>query len=74
MKRLIYLFPILILLVSSCEKPPEKGEYGNPLLKFYGDAKEDIGYSVAETSDGYVICGKLTILERELKDGGDTAR
>lgn len=72
MKRLIYLFPILFLLVFSCEKPPDKGEYGNPLLKFYGDAKEDIGYSIAETADGYIICGKLTVLERDINLTGDT--
>lgn len=72
MKRLIYVFTILFLLVSSCEKPPDKGEFGNPLLKFYGDAKEDIGYSIAETDDGYIICGKLTILERDVNLAGGT--
>ncbi len=72
MKNLLYLFTVLLLLISSCEKPPEKGEFGNPLIKFYGDAKDDIAYSIAETSDGYVICGKLTILERDVNLAGDT--
>ena len=69
MKRNIFPLIILFALISSCEKPIEKGEAGNPLVRYYGDAREDIGYSIAETSDGYIICGKLTIITRSVEDG-----
>lgn len=72
MKKLIYLFAGLFILASSCEKPVDKGEFGNPLIRFYGDAKEDIGYSIEETTGGYVICGKLTVIERDVNDAGST--
>lgn len=70
MKRTSYILLSVLLLVSSCEKPLSKGEYGNPLLKFYGDAKSDIGYSIAEVSDGYMLCGKLTVISRDENDAG----
>ncbi len=72
MKRLIYLFTGLLIIVSSCEKPVDRGEFGNPLLRFYGDAKDDIGYSIAETTGGYIICGKLTVIERGINEAGST--
>jgi hypothetical protein len=73
MKKLIYLFAGLLIISSSCEKPVDRGEAGNPLIRFYGDAKDDIGYSIAETTGGYVICGKLTVIERGVNDAGSTA-
>ncbi len=72
MRKLFYLFAGLLMISSSCEKPVDRGEFGNPLIRFYGDAKEDIGYSIAETTGGYVICGKLTVIERGLNDAGST--
>ena len=66
MKKIIYLFTVLLIISSSCEKPVDRGEFGNPLIRFYGDAKDDIGYSIAETTGGYVICGKLTVIEEVL--------
>jgi hypothetical protein len=56
MKRTFFIFLIIILL-SSCEKSQDKTEH---FLKFYGDALEDIGYSVAKVEDGYIITGQLT--------------
>lgn len=72
MKKFFYLFAGLLIIAFSCEKPSDKGEFGNPLLRFYGDAKEDIGYSIAETTGGYAICSKLTVIERGLNDAGST--
>jgi hypothetical protein len=56
MKWKLYI-PIFIFLFSSCEKNQDEN---NILLKFYGNAFEDIGYSVALTDDGYIISGQLT--------------
>ena len=72
MKRITYILFSALLVLSSCEKVVDKGEYGNPLLKFYGDAKSDIGYSIAEISDGYIICGKLTVITRDKNDAEAT--
>ncbi len=72
MRRIAFIISIVTLLITSCEKPVDKGESGNPLLRLYGDAKEDIGYSIAETNDGYIICGKLTIIERGTNDAGSS--
>lgn len=54
-----YLIPVLILLICSCEKNQDE-----IILKYYGDASEDIGYSIAPTADGYVIGGQLTKVAR----------
>lgn len=57
----------LIIFLSSCEKNTEKD---NPtILKLYGDALEDIGYSIAKTSDGYFIGGQLTEVARLSENG-----
>jgi hypothetical protein len=56
-----YIFAILLIILSSCEKSLEPN---NMIVKFYGDALEDIGYSIAPTSDGYVIGGQLTKVKR----------
>ncbi|MCX6256048.1 MAG: hypothetical protein NTV31_16475 [Bacteroidia bacterium] len=52
---------LLIFLLLSCEKSQDKNEN---ILKFYGDALEDIGYSVARVEDGYVIAGQVTEVSR----------
>lgn len=52
----------LIFLFSSCEKNDEKE---NTVLKLYGDALEDIGYSIAKTENGYFIGGQVTEVVRE---------
>ena len=49
-----YFFILMLILLSSCEKNKDVNEN---LLKFYGDALEDIGYSVAKAGDGFVIAG-----------------
>ncbi len=54
-----YLIPLLILLLCSCEKNQDE-----IIIKYYGDASEDIGYSIAPTADGYVIGGQLTKVAR----------
>jgi hypothetical protein len=53
------LFPVLFLL-GSCEKRSIEPY----TLKFYGDAYEDIGYSISILNDGYVIAGQATVIER----------
>jgi hypothetical protein len=60
MKR-IYILPILILLLfSACQKSGVEPY----TLKFYGDARQDIGYSVAIASDGYIIAGQMELMRR----------
>ena len=70
MRNLLLILTLFCISVIACEKYPEKGSAGNPLLKFYGDAFIDIGNSICETADGYLLCGKLTILERSETGGG----
>lgn len=57
-RKILIIFFALFLF--SCEKSidPE-------ILKFYGDAYEDIGYSVAKTQSGYLIAGQYTQVSRE---------
>ena len=59
MKRKFSILFILVFL-SACNKTSDIGE----ILKFYGDVKEDIGYSIAIASDGYYIGGQLTRITR----------
>ncbi len=59
-KFCIPLFVILVL-ISACERDNEITE----ILKFYGDVRDDIGYSIAAGDDGYYICGQLTEVFRE---------
>jgi hypothetical protein len=55
------LLGILILIfLSACERTVDLER----ILKFYGDAREDIGYSVAIASDGYIIGGQMTEITR----------
>lgn len=56
-----YFFILMLILLSSCEKNKDIDE---SLLKFYGDALEDIGYGVARAGDGFVIAGQLTEVSR----------
>ena len=60
MKNLFRILLIFILL-SSCEKSQDKTDI---TLKFYGDALEDIGYSVTIVENGYVIAGQFTEVAR----------
>jgi len=55
------LFVILLLLYAGCEKNTED-DY---ILKFYGDAYEDIGYSVSMAPDGYIIAGQFNEIAGE---------
>lgn len=59
--RRIYFIIVTILLISSCEKNPDEK---NPTIKFYGDALEDIGYSISQTDNGYFIGGQFTEVSR----------
>lgn len=56
-----YLIILLLIIISSCEKSQDLNE---KILKFYGDALEDIGYSVAKAEGGFVIAGQLTEVSR----------
>ncbi|MGE5406887.1 MAG: hypothetical protein ACM3NR_04160 [Methanosarcina sp.] len=53
------IIPLIALFLFSCEKSTD-----NEILKFYGDAYEDIGYSVAKTQSGYLIAGQYTQVTR----------
>lgn len=63
MKKTALISFILLMLLQSCEKNSER-PYN---FRLYGDAYEDIGYSVLTVNDGYVIAGQLTVIKR--KDG-----
>ncbi|HNW57521.1 MAG TPA: hypothetical protein PKM69_07085 [Bacteroidales bacterium] len=55
-----YIILLFIIFLSSCEKNNEN----DMLLKFYGDAYENIGYSLAKSDDGYFISGQVTDITR----------
>jgi hypothetical protein len=60
MKTILKISFLFLLVVASCKKIDDQ-----PFtLKYYGDAYEDIGYSVTITSDGYVLAGQLTDITR----------
>jgi hypothetical protein len=61
MRKELLISGILLVLFTACEKTSDVPY----TLKFYGDAFEDIGYSVAILSDGYVIAGQLTDISRK---------
>jgi hypothetical protein len=69
MKRIIYLAFFLIIPVA-CEKASDQDFF----LKYFGDAYEDIGYSVAKTREGYMITGQYTVLNRENTDRGSSIK
>jgi hypothetical protein len=60
--KIRYLILFMAALLSSCER---NSDINDILIKFYGDAYEDIGYSVSETDNGYVITGQITRLTRD---------
>jgi hypothetical protein len=64
MKTILRISILFFLLFASCKKSDDH-QY---ILKFYGDAYEDIGYSVAVASDGYVIAGQVTDIIRKDKN------
>ena len=71
MKKIIYILTSLALMALSCEKPIPRGEYGNPLIRLYGDAFADIGNSIVASDRGYVICGSVTIMDRIENEAGN---
>lgn len=56
-----YFITLLLFLFSSCERTED---INNNILRFYGDALEDIGYSIAPADNGFVIAGQLTEVSR----------
>jgi hypothetical protein len=56
MKRKYFILLVAAVL-SSCER---NSDTDDSLLKFYGDAFEDIGYSISKTDNGYFITGQIT--------------
>jgi hypothetical protein len=58
MSRKIFI-PVLFLFLISCEKTSD-----NEILRFYGDAYENIGYSLAKSTNGYLIAGQYTRIKR----------
>jgi len=64
MRRYIILIPLAaILLLSGCEKDNSN----DVLLRIYGDAYEDVGYSIALADGDIVLAGMRTVLTR--RDG-----
>ncbi len=72
MKQLYIILTCLVILIYSCEKYPEKGSFGNPLLKYHGDAYVDLGLSVSELQDGYLITGMRTLISRSESNAGES--
>jgi hypothetical protein len=64
-KKFIAILFSLILI--SCEKSSDTGDV---ILKFYGDAYEDIGYSISQAEDGYLITGSYTQIFRSATQSG----
>lgn len=60
MKKIIKIFPLLLIL-SSCERDVDEKI---PVLKLYGDALEDIGYSISKSGDEFYIGGQFTEVSR----------
>ena len=60
MKTILKIAFLFLIIVGSCKKTDDQPY----TLKYYGDAYEDIGYSVTIVSDGYVIAGQLTDITR----------
>ncbi len=61
MKLILKMIILFLFLFVSCEKTDDE-QY---TLKFYGDAYENIGYSVSILPDGYAIAGQFTDLTRQ---------
>lgn len=68
MNRKLFYLALLLVIPVACEKSNDQDFY----LRYYGDAYEDIGYSVAKTNDGYMITGQYTVLKRENTGRGST--
>lgn len=58
--RLFKLMIVFLFVLASCRK----GNDEQSTVRFFGDAYEDIGYSIAIADGGYVITGQLTGIER----------
>ncbi|MCU0455495.1 MAG: hypothetical protein MUE74_04260 [Bacteroidales bacterium] len=50
----------LAALAASCERNDETDE----ILKFYGDVRDDMAYSITESPGAYYLCGQLTEVKR----------
>jgi hypothetical protein len=57
-----YAIIVFMVILSSCE--PITNE-NSTTLQLYGDALEDIGYSIAKADNGYVIGGEFTEVARD---------
>ena len=57
-----YAIIVFMVILSSCETSLDED---TAVLRLYGDALEDIGYSIAKADDGYVIGGQFTEVVRD---------
>jgi hypothetical protein len=57
-----YAIWLLILFLSSCEPNTDDD---TSVLRLYGDAMENVGYSISKTDDGFVIGGQFTEVVRD---------
>lgn len=60
------LIPCLILFLLSCEKVSDND---NGFLRFFGDAYENIGYSVSKADIGYFLVGQFTEIIKDPYNG-----
>ena len=63
MKKTALLFIFFSAILFSCEKNNDADDF---ILKFYGDAYEDIGYSIASADNSYFITGQFTQIIRNV--------
>jgi hypothetical protein len=57
-----YAIIVFMVILSSCEP---NTDVNTTTLRLYGDALEDIGYSIAKTDNGYIIGGQFTEVSRD---------
>ena len=60
MKKWVITGLLTTLFIAGCEKSVDD----STIIKFYGDAFEDIGYNIIPSNGGYVIAGQLTDITR----------
>jgi hypothetical protein len=60
MKKRLITGILAAVFITGCEKVVDD----SGILKFYGDAREDIGYSIVESKGDFIIAGLFTDLTR----------
>jgi hypothetical protein len=59
--KLSYLVILIPFIFISCNKNDPKPDDSGLFIKFFGTAKNTIGYSLQETSDGFILAGSSSL-------------